>query len=83
MSFGLTNTPATFQHLMECILAGLTPMQCLIYLDDIIVFGTIFEDHLWQLECVLSKLAEAGLRLKPSKCHFACEQVQYLGHLIS
>ena len=58
---------------MEYILAGLTPLQCLMCLNDIIMFGTAFEDHLRQLECVLTKLAEAGLLLNPSKCHFACE----------
>ena len=68
---------------MECVLAGLSPAQCLIYLDDIIVHGTSFEDHLKHLEMVLTKLGEAGLKLKPSKCHFAQQQVQYLGHLIS
>ena len=68
---------------MECVLAGLTPIQCLSYLDDIIVFGTTFDDHLSHLEHVLTKLGEAGLRLKPSKCHFALPQVQYLGYLIS
>ena len=83
MPFGLTNAPATFQRLMECVLAGLTPTQCISYLDDIIVFGTTFDDHLSHLEHVLTKLGEAGLRLKPSKCHFARPQVQYLGYLIS
>ena len=54
MPFGLTNVPATFQRLMECVLAGLSPAQCLIYLDDIIVYGTSFEDHLEHLENVSS-----------------------------
>ena len=39
MSFGLTNTPATFQRLMEYVLAGLVDEQCLIYLGDIIVLA--------------------------------------------
>ena len=38
MPFGLTNAPPTFQRLMDCVLAGISPEQCLIYLDDINVF---------------------------------------------
>ena len=83
MPFGLTNAPATFQRLMERVLTRLAHTQCLSYLDGIIVFGTTFNDHLSHLEHVLTKLGEAGLRLKPSKCHFTLPQVQYLGYLIS
>ena len=50
MPFSLTNTPATFQHLMECTLAGLTPEECLIYLDDVIVYSLTFNDHLEHLK---------------------------------
>ena len=81
MPFGLTNAPATFKRLMECVLAGFFLAQCLIYLDDIIVYGTSFEDHLEHLENVLTKLGEAGLKLKPTKCDFA-QQQKYLGYLI-
>ena len=70
--FGLTNAPATFQQFMECVLAGLTPMQCLVYLDDIIIFSSSF---LERLSAVLTKLEEAGLRLHLSKCQFARKQV--------
>jgi len=83
MPFGLTNAPATFQRLMECILAGLRPSQCLIYLDDIIVFSPSFPEHLNQLAEVLQQLRKAGLKLKAKKCEFARREVLYLGHVVS
>ena len=83
MPFGLTNAPATFQRLMQCVLAGLTETQCLIYLDDILVFSKSFSEHLLRLENVLIALRKAGLKLKPSKCHFAQKEVKFLGHIIS
>ena len=46
MFFRLTNTPTTFQHLMECSLVGLSDIHCLVYLNDVIVFSTTFGDHL-------------------------------------
>ena len=83
MPFGLTNAPATFQRLMECVLAGLTGEQCLIYLDDIVVFSNTFDEHLKRLNNVFLALRNAGLKLKPSKCHFAQTKVHYLGHVAS
>ena len=83
MPFGLTNAPPTFQRLMECTLAGLSGTHCLVYLDDIIVFSTTFEDHLQRLVSVFDRLRTAGLKLKPKKCHFAKQQITYLGHVIS
>ena len=46
MPFGLCNTPATFQHLMQNTLGELNLMYCVIYLDDVIVFGRTEEEHL-------------------------------------
>ena len=66
-----------------CVLAGLTGEQCLIYLDDIIVFSTTFYEHLRRLTNVFSALRTAGLKLKPSKCFFAQKEVHYLGHVVS
>ena len=83
MPFGLTNAPATFQWLMECVLAGLSGEECLIYLNDIIIFSSSFDDHLVHLTSVLQCLQEAGLKLKPTECHFAMQQVTYFGHVIS
>ena len=53
------------------------------YLDDIIVLGRTFEDHLFNLAAVFDRLCDAGLRLKPSKCSFLWSEVEYLGHVIS
>ena len=83
MPFGLTNAPPTFQRLMECILAGLSGAQCLVYLDDIIVFSTTFKEHLQHLTSVFDRLRLAGLKLKAKKCHFAKQQITYLGYIIS
>ena len=80
--FGLSNAPATFQRLMDLVLTGLHWSQCLVYLDDIIIFGKTFEEHLTRLRIVLERLDQVGLTLKPSKCQWAKTEVTYLGHLI-
>jgi hypothetical protein len=83
MPFGLCNAPASFQRLMDLVLTGLQWSQCLVYLDDIVVLGRSFEEHVRNLDSVLQRLRESGLRLKPSKCAFFKKEVQYLGHIIS
>ena len=81
--FGLTNAPSTYERLMECVLRNLTYKICLIYLDDILVYSKTFEEHLSHLRQVFDRLRHANLRLKPSKCKFACTKVNYLGHVVS
>ena len=83
MPFGLCNAPATFQRLMHSVLHGLVNKVCLIYLDDIIVFGKSSQEHLDNLKLVLDRLGEAGLKIKPKKCTLMCKEVAYLGHIIS
>ncbi|GFX33571.1 retrovirus-related Pol polyprotein from transposon 412 [Trichonephila clavipes] len=83
MPFGLCNAPATFERLMETVLKGLTFEACLIYLDDVIIGGRTFEEHLQNIRKVLSKLSDANLKLNPSKCKFFQKEVNYLGHVIS
>ena len=83
MPFGATNAPATFQRLMHNCLGDLNMTWCVVYLDDIIVFSDNPKDHIERLEAVFKKLASAGLKLKPSKCFFFEEEIDYLGHLVS
>ena len=83
MSFGLCNAPAAFQRLMDLVLAGLQWHNCLVYLDDILIIGKTFEEHLEKLQLVFDRLWEAELKLKPSKCRVCQKEVTYLGHVIS
>lgn len=84
MPFGLCNASATFERLKETVLSGLQWQVCLIYFDDVIVYGKTFEEMLHNLELVFEKLRAAGLKLiKARKCTLFSKQVKYLGHVIS
>ena len=83
MPFGLCNTLPTFQRLMQNCLGELNLTYCLIYLDDMIVFSKMPEEHLWRLCVVFNRLREHGLKLKPSKCDVFKLEINYLAHHVS
>ena len=83
MPFGLCNAPAMFQHLMQNTLGELNLMYCIIYLDDVIVFGRTEEEHLEQLPVVFERFHEFNLKLKPLKCSFFQSEIVYLAHHVS
>ena len=89
MPFRLTNTPSVFQNFMARVLAGLNPkdgpdfVAMYIHVDDVIMFSRTLDQHLQHLYCVIQCLRDAGLKLKPSKCHFIQVEVEYLGHVIT
>ena len=83
MLYGLCNTLATFQWLMQNCLGELNLMYALIYLDDVIIFSQTEEEHLTQLRAVFERFREHGLKLKPSKCHFLQKEITFLGHKVS
>lgn len=83
MPFGLSNAPATFERLMESVLAGLQWQICLNYLEDIIVIGKSFEHMLVNLSKVLERLEAFGLKLNAKKCTLFAKEDEYLGHVIS
>ena len=83
LPFGMCNGPATFQRLMNILLAGIQWHSCLVYLDDIIVFGRSFTEHIQNLAEVFQRLRDANLRLQVKKCTFCRGTVKFLGHVIS
>ncbi|GBN25305.1 Retrovirus-related Pol polyprotein from transposon 297 [Araneus ventricosus] len=83
MPFELCNAPATFERLMETVLRGLSSEACLVYLDDIIIVGRTFEEHLNNLRKVFQRLQKANLKLNPRKCRVFQKEVTYVGHVIS
>ena len=68
---------------MSKVFSDLIFKSVLVYVDDIIVYSPSFEQHLRDLEDVFKRLKQHNLTLKPSKCHFAAQQVGYLGHVIT
>ena len=79
----LCNAPATFQRAMDSIFRDLKLSCVLVILDDITVFSSTFTNHLEHLNSVFSKIREAGLKLKPSKCSLFKEQLELLGHEVT
>ena len=83
LPFGISNAPSCYERLMELVLRGLRWEKCLCYLDDIIVFGSDFEQAVKNLKTVFDRLRSANLTLKPSKCDLFQQKVSFLGHIVS
>ena len=69
-----------FQRLMELVLADLQWITCLVYLDDIIVIGRTFEEHVLWLGEVLGRLKSAQLKIKSAKCNLFSHEVPQSCH---
>ena len=83
MPFGLCNALATFERLMEAVLAKLPWQTSLVYLDDIIVHSIDFDSHVKNLSLVMERLCQANLKFNPKKCKLFRNQVQFLGYTVS
>jgi len=80
--FGLTNAPATFQRALDIIFSGLRLQLCLVYLDDVIIFSASAEQHVKEVDVILTRLREAGVTLNLDKCTWFSDEVEYLGHIV-
>jgi hypothetical protein len=83
MSMGLCNSPATFQRLTDKLLVNLNWKQCIVYMDDIIIFAKDFDQHILRLSNVLERLQSANLKCKLEKCKFAVDEIKYLGFYLT
>ena len=83
MPFGLCNAPSPYQRFTTGVLQYLIGQIGLAYFDDVIVFSKRRTDHVANLRAVFYRIRVAELKLKPAKCNLLCEQVLYLGHVIS
>lgn len=81
MPFGLKNSGATFQRVMNQVLSTHRHYACA-YIDDVAVYSHSWEDHIKHLTAVLQTLAEVGLTANLEKCMFAQSEVRYLGHVV-
>ena len=81
--FGLSNSPATFQMMMNDIFRDLILRgKVIVYLDDILIFTKTREEHRAVVRQVLQILRENKLTCKPEKCEFETRETEYLGHII-
>ncbi|XP_072087072.1 uncharacterized protein [Arachis hypogaea] len=83
MSFGLTNAPATFQHLMNDIFQPFLRKFVLVFFDDILIYSPSTSHYLAHLEIVLQTLQKESFFAKMSKCVFSVSKIDYLGHTIT
>ena len=83
MPFGLCNAPGTLMRLMDKAFGDLNFQIALVYLDDILIFASTFEETLSRLETVLSRLSTLNLKVKPEKCQLSRKKVRYLGHVVT
>ena len=79
MPFGLSNAPVTFCIALALVLMGLSWESVVYFLDDIVILGRDFEDHIKNMEKVLSRFRDFKLKLKPSKCELLKERHNFSG----
>ena len=81
--FGMINSGATFQRVMELAMKGLNWQICIIYIDDCIIFSSTFDEHIERLRLVFQRFRQANLKLKAKKCELLRNTVTFLGFKVT
>jgi len=79
LPYGLSNSPASFQRLMDLVLKNMTGAECWVFIDDVIVYSDTAEEHATRLSDVLERFRRANLQLQLEECVFAKDKFTYLG----
>ena len=80
MPFGMRNSSATFQCLVDRLVSGLEGVTA--YIDDLLVYSNTWEEHVERLRALFSRLLESSLTINLAKCEFGASTVKYLGHRV-
>ena len=80
MPFGLRNSAASFNRLMRMVLGNLDGVGC--FVDDVCIFTDTWEEHISLMRKVFSRLRQAGLTIRPSKCMIGYSIVEFVGHRV-
>ncbi|MBW0572187.1 hypothetical protein O181_111902 [Austropuccinia psidii MF-1] len=84
MPIGITNAPSHFQRMMnEIFPEELSEGWLIIYIDDIIVCSKTWEEHMYRLSRVLTKIKSVNIKISLKKCHFGFKALKALGHVVS
>lgn len=83
MPFGLKTAPATFQRLINYVLRDHINKICVVYLDDILIFSTSFDEHIISIKKIFNTLRASNLKIQLNKCQFADYTTKFLGHVVS
>jgi len=75
--------PATFQVYINDALRPFLDWFCTAYLDDILIYTENEEQHIEHVKQILEALTKAGLQVKPQKCEFHTNNIEYLGFIIT
>jgi len=74
--------PASFQAMMDLVFHEQIGKHLAVFIDDVNIYSASFEEHMEHLEMTFAKCRKYGLKLKKKKCKFACERLEFLGHVV-
>ncbi|MBW0549641.1 hypothetical protein O181_089356 [Austropuccinia psidii MF-1] len=84
MPFGIKNAPSHFQRMMnEIFPEELSEGWLIIYIDDIIICSKTWEEHMYRLSRILTKIQSVNVKISLKKCHFGFKELKALGHVVS